>query len=307
VNLIIELTLLLAGLAMLVKGADWLVDGSCRLARSLGVSELIVGLTLVALGTSMPELAVAAIASLVHHADISVSNIIGSNIYNIFVIIGLTGLAMRNVVTNDKVLNRDAMWMVGASILFACLSLTGTITPLMGAVMIGLYATYIYNLYRDEKHDHDKTKHEKLEWRTLGLCLVGLAVILFGGSVTVTSAVNVARLIGIPEWIIGATVIAGGTSFPETATSLVAIAKRKFELSLGNIIGSNIANILLVIGVASVLNPLAVNFAAVAMDYSFMLLAAVFITVLLIRKRFGRLTGALSLLLYAAYIALLVT
>ena len=305
-DLVIEAALLLVGLAMLVKGADWLVDGSCRLARSLGVSELIVGLTLVALGTSMPELTVAAIASLTQHAEISVSNVIGSNIYNIFVIIGLTGLAMRQKVTDGKVLDRDAMWMVCASILFTLFSFTGMITPVMGVVMIGLYAAYVYTLYRDER-GKDHTKREKLEWQTIALCLLGLAVVVLGGSVTVTSAANVARLLGIPEWIIGATIIAGGTSFPETATSLIAIAKNKFELSLGNIIGSNITNIFLIIGVASVLNPLTVNFAAVAMDYGFMLLAAVFITVLLIRKRFGRLTGALSLLLYAAYIALLVT
>jgi cation:H+ antiporter len=305
-ELLVQLALLLIGLGALVKGADVFVDASCRIARSIGVSELVVGLTLVAAGTSLPELAVSSLSALYGYADIAVANIVGSNIYNIFVIIGITGILVGHKIRDSRVLDRDAVWLLLASIIFVFLSVTGTIGREYGVLMLLLYAVYLATLYWHEKDAAGKRVKERLELATVALCLVGVAAVGIGGNLTVNSAVELARMLGVPEWLVGATIVAAGTSLPETVTSIVAVRKNKVELSLGNIIGSNIFNILFVIGAAAIIRPLTISFAAVAVDYMFMVGAAVFATLLLIRGRFHTKTGIVSLLAYVAYIAILV-
>jgi cation:H+ antiporter len=305
-EILVQAALLLIGLGILIKGADVFVESSCRIARAIGVSELFIGLTLVAAGTSFPELAVSTLSSLAAHDDISVANIVGSNIYNIFIIIGITAILMRQRTKDSKIIDRDAVWVILASVAFTALSFTGLISREAGLLMILAYVVYIATLYFDSKSGAKQVKHGLLTARDIAVCVGGLALVIVGGHITVGSASSVAALLGVPEWLIGATIVAAGTSMPETITSLIAVRKGKVELSLGNILGSNIFNILVIMGASAVLKPLTVAFATVAMDYVFMLLAAVFVTAILLRGNYGRGIGVLSLLFYAAYIALVV-
>lgn len=253
-----------ATIGAIAAGANWLVEAASRLAARLGISELVIGLTVVALGTSAPEFAVTLLSALRGHGDISVSNIVGSNIFNLGFILG--GCAMvRAIPVKPKLLRRDGAVLVGSSLLLLALAASDlAIGRIDGALLFGLLIVYLALLFRQRKQMDAEDlalppEEAGSNSRDLLLVLTGLAAIIGGSHFLVESSVAIARGFGVSEWAIGVTVVAAGTSAPELATSLTGVLKGRYAISAGNIIGSNIFNLLGVLGLAGILSPVTIS------------------------------------------------
>jgi len=262
--MILQVFILLVGFVVLIKGADWLVSGASALAKKKNVSDLAIGLTVVAFGTSAPELVVNVLASFQGHQDIAFGNIIGSNNFNLFVILGIAALIAPLSVQSSTVWKEIPISFIALVTLFFLANnffLSGQpglsrIDGLVLLVMFGLFLLYVYKQLKvDPQINLDAhTKYTTLT--TWGLILIGLAGLIVGGRLVVDSAVKMAQEWGISQKVIGLTIIAAGTSLPELATSVVAAVKKNNDIAVGNIIGSNIFNIFLILGVSSVIRPL---------------------------------------------------
>lgn len=255
VMLAIQLILLAVSVVLLWHGANWLVTGATRLARWLGVSELVVGLTVVAAGTSAPEFAVSVNAALRGSADIALGNIIGSNIFNLGLILGMVVL-VRAVLTSQAMVFRDGLMLIGSTFMLLVFLLDGTLTRLEGFTLIATLAGYIYYLYRQNETLDDEIPAGKFCWTDTLLLGAGLGMVIGGGRLLVDSATYVARDFGVSEWIIGLTIVAIGTSAPELVTSISALVHGRHGISIGNLIGSDLFNILGVLGVSSFVRPM---------------------------------------------------
>lgn len=309
--------LLLAGLALVVFGADWLVDGASSVARRAGLSEFIIGLTIVGMGTSAPEMVVSVLGALEGNGDIAVGNVVGSNIFNTLLILGLTAviLPIGITATNRK---RDIPVNIAVTLLLVLLGLERTIfgvgtdglSRLDGAVLLLLFVVYMFISFRsgkDEKPEPDGQKSQKL-WLSILMILGGLAALVIGGNLFVDNATGIASALGISDKFIAVTILAGGTSLPELATCVAAAAKKKGQLALGNIIGSNIFNIMLILGTSAVIAP--VSFQSINLiDMGALLVSAIALATSLVvgkKNQLDRLDGALFLLIWAAYMAYLI-
>jgi len=260
-----NISLLILGLAALTFGAEGLVRGSASLAIRFGLTPLIIGLTIVAFGTSTPELVVSLGASLNNQGDISIGNVVGSNIFNIGIILGLTAL-LCPVKVSLQVIKKDGPIMIAVSLLSLFLITRGTISRLEGiALFTALVAYTAYSIWLAKKEVSAEIEQQFQEGvpsrsKSLYLDLLfivgGLLLLVFGSRLLVISATDIARLIGISEAVIGLTIIAAGTSMPELATSIVAALRRQPDIAVGNVVGSNIFNILGILGVASIAKPL---------------------------------------------------
>jgi cation:H+ antiporter len=266
--MILEVLLIIVGIAVVLWGADRFTDGATGLARRLKVSELVIGLTVVALGTSLPEFMVSFMSVLRGSSDMSVGNIIGSNVFNILVILGASAI-MRTMKVEKSLLRRDIpICLAASSLLFAFAVTEGTIARMEGLVLVAFFCAYLYMAYRVARKDRrgaptaspDSSKGEEksLAYFIL-LILLGMAALVVGGRVLVDNAVLVAKECHVSESVIGATILAGGTSLPELATSIMAARKGSLGLAFGNVIGSNVFNIAFVIGVCSIVRPMAVS------------------------------------------------
>ena len=253
----IQILLLLAGLALIVFGADILVDGASAIARKSGVSEFVIGLTIVGFGTSCPELVVSLTGAIQGNADISVGNVIGSNIFNTLLILGMTAVIAPVAVTRSNS-RRDIPIALLVTFLFVALALTGnSITRVEGAVFLAVFVAYmIYCFKSDRPAEEEAPQKERSIWLAILLVLGGLAGLVFGGNLFVNNATAIARALGVSDKFIAITLLAGGTSLPELATCIVAAAKKKDQLALGNVLGSNVFNILLILGTSAVVTPL---------------------------------------------------
>ncbi|SFU04784.1 cation:H+ antiporter [Algoriphagus locisalis] len=262
--MIIQSIILIAGLLLLVKGADWLVDGASVLAKKHKVSDLAIGLTIVAFGTSAPELVVNAVASSGGYPDIVFGNIIGSNNFNLFVILGIAGIITPLSVQSSSVWKEIPFSFIAAIILLFMVNnfFLGTESGLSMIEGIGLlicFGAFLYYVFTQLKSEPASTEIELKVYSNLKigiLILGGLAALVIGGKLVVDNAVSIAQSLGVSEKIIGLTIIAAGTSLPELATSVVASMKKNNDIAIGNIIGSNIFNIFLILGVSSIINPL---------------------------------------------------
>ncbi len=296
--------LLFIGLYLLVKGSDYLVESSSDIARHFGISELVIGLTLVSLGTSMPEFGVSIVASFCGHADVSLGNIVGSNIYNILVITGLIGFITRYHFKSSEILNRDIFWMLITSIWLTLTALDGYIGADVGVLFISSYLVYLIFLYNQNK-EKKVVKEAAVTLKTYFLFLFSIILIYFGAKLTVENAILLADAFGFTKWAISASLIGAGTGFPETVTSLVALRKRKLKISLGNIIGSNVFNILVVVGFSSLASPLVFNFNEVVLSFVFMLVASVLLAFWAIKGSFHKKEALVAFCLYLLYLYLL--
>ena len=301
-NIILQLALLSLGFVMLVKGSDWFVDGAASIAAKFRIPQIIIGLTIVAMGTSAPEAAVSITAAMGGSADITVGNIVGSNILNVLVILGLAS-AIVPVAVGASTQKIDAPFMIAISAIFLALGWDGTITRLDGAVLLVLFASYIGYMIWGALHSNeegDEIKDMKV-WQMLLATAGGLALVVLGADVAVDAATELATIFGMSERFIGLTVVALGTSLPELFTSVTAAQKGNADIAIGNIVGSNIFNILFVVGLSSMIIdvPFASNFRidmAVAVAASLFMWAAS-----LKNKKLVRWHGIVMLLGYAAY------
>ncbi len=305
--MIIDLLLILAGLALVVFGSDYLVDGASAIARKSGVSEFVIGVTIVGFGTSCPELVVSLTGAIQGSADISIGNVVGSNIMNTLLILGLTAVLAPIAVTplNTK---RDIPTMVGVTLFFVLLTLKGSLNWIDGVLFLLLFAAYMVVSLRSGKEEAQPEEEAQSRERGIGVAVLmvlgGLAGLIFGGRLFVDHAVAFAKAVGVSEKFIAITLLAGGTSLPELVTCIVAAAKKKGQLALGNIIGSNIFNILLILGLSSLIRPLSTAGMG-TVDLAVLLASAVAVALAAYigkHARINRLEGALMLALEAGYL-----
>ena len=312
---------LIAGLVLLVAGAEVLVRGAAKLAAQFGIPPLIIGLTVVAFGTSAPETAVSVQAALNGSGDLAIGNVVGSNIANVLFILGLTAL-IAPLIVSRQLIRLDVPIMIGASLLTFGLAWDGSLSKLDGAILftcIIAYTLFLVISSRKDKgsSDDEFTKEFGLDepakpnaWMiNLGLIIAGLVLLVSGSNFLVEGAVQLARALGLSELVIGLTVVAIGTSLPELATSVMAAIKGERDIAVGNIVGSNIFNLLCVLGLASMVSPQAINVAANALAFDFPVMIAVAVACLPIffaGYRINRWEGLLFLAYYVVYTLYLV-
>ena len=314
----ISCLVLLVGLALVVFGADWLVDGASGIARRFGLSEFVIGLTIVGMGTSAPEMVVSFIGAVQGNADIAIGNVIGSNIFNTLLILGLTAviLPMGITASNKK---RDIPMNIGITVLLVLLGLkhslfgfsTDGLNRLDGGILLLCFILYIWSCFRHQEslpsEGTEKVKDRPI-WQALLLIAGGITGLIAGGNFFVDSATDIAKALGVSDKFIAITILAGGTSMPELATCVAAAVKKKGQLALGNIIGSNVFNILLILGGSALINPL--NFTDISyVDLGVLLLSSIALFASCFvgkRDKLDRLDGVLFLLIWAAYMAWLI-
>jgi cation:H+ antiporter len=315
------LLLFLAGLAALVAGSDALVRGASKLAVSFGISPLVVGLTVVAFGTSSPEMAVSVQGALSGTTDIAIGNVVGSNLFNVLFILGLCAVIVPLGVAS-QIIRQEVPVMIAASLLVVGFTLDGSITRIEAAVLFGLLIVYTAFLVVQSRRAHGQPVDADFEreladeraWddRTLVqvlLIVAGLALLVLGSGWLVSAAVQFARILGLSELIIGLTIVAAGTSAPEVAASLMALRKGERDMAVGNVIGSNVFNLLGVLGLAGIVapTPLTVPASALAFDIPAMVAVAVAcLPVFVSGRRIGRWEGLMFLAYYAAYVTWLI-
>ena len=311
-EMLLQFALLVLGFVCLVKGSDWFVDGAAGIATKFGIPQLIIGLTIVAMGTSAPEAAVSITAAANGSADITIGNIVGSNILNVLIILGLSAVVFPLTVAKSTILI-DIPVTIGVTVLLFVLGLDGNITRIDGIIMLVIFVSYlgflIWSAKREKSlgQDLDSSSEEKSEekplsiWKAILLTIVGLALVILGSRFVVDSASFIARRFGLSERFIGLTIVALGTSLPELFTSVVAASKKNCDIAIGNIIGSNLFNILFVVGLSSLIIP--VPFAEAFRIDTLVALGSVVALLLfcLPKKRLSRLGGAIFLLAYLAY------
>ena len=301
-TMILELLLLALGFALLVKGSDWFVDGASGIAAKLRIPQLVIGLTIVAMGTSAPEAAVSISAALKGSADITIGNIVGSNILNILIILGLASVIVPIAVAKSTI-RIDIPFMLAITGVLLALGWDGTITLVDGLILLVLFIGYLgYMLYMAKKGGDEGEEIKDLTlWQALLYTGAGLALIVWGANIAVDAATALARIIGLSERFIGLTVVALGTSLPELFTSVAAARKGNADIAIGNIVGSNIFNILFIVGLSAMIVPVpfALNF---RIDTVVAFAAGVLLLLCALRqKKLVRRHGAVMLLGYAAY------
>lgn len=313
-EMILQIALLILGFVCLVKGSDWFVDGSAGIATKFGIPQLIIGLTIVAMGTSAPEAAVSITAAANGNADITIGNIVGSNILNVLIILGLSAVVFPLKVEKST-LKIDIPVTIFATVLILVLGLDGNITRLDGIILLIIFISYMVflllsakkaknvsrELLLDESGENQESEKQKPLWLLIILSIVGLALVILGSRLVVKSATYIAKYFGWSERLIGLTIVALGTSLPELFTSVMAAVKKNSDIAVGNIIGSNLFNILFVVGLSSLIIP--VPFARAFRIDTLMALISVVLLLLfcLPKKRLSRVSGVIFLIAYATY------
>ena len=302
----VSAVLTIVGLAMLCFGGNWLVSGSVSIAKKFRISNLVIGMTIVAYGTSTPELA-ASVAAAGEHSAIILGNVIGSNIANIGMVIGVSAIIVPLVV-KKSVLRKEVLIMLGVSFLLVLLSLDGEISQHDGIFLLGGLGVFAFYTYKDAmKHrEENKEKTEKskknISLKSIGLIGVGIALLYVGAILTVDNAVILAKEFGLSEKIIGLTVIAIGTSLPELITSIIAIRKGHTDIGIGTIIGSNIYNILMIMGVGAALGGVMIA-SDVYVDYAIMIIFSLSLLIALKTGIINRVMGICLTIGYVVYLA----
>ncbi|MEQ9426150.1 MAG: calcium/sodium antiporter [Cyclobacteriaceae bacterium] len=299
-NILFNIFVLVVAIGFLWKGADELVEAASRIAATFGVSDLVIGLTVVAFGTSAPEFAVTLNASFNGLSDISVGNIVGSNIFNLGFIMGSVAM-VKSIHANKKLIYRDGVFMILVTFLLLAFFWDLKLERWEGIVFFGLLVSYLAFLFiKKEPLEEDDFHADKATWKDAVILPITIAVVVLGGHLLVDSASFLARSAGISEWVIAVTIVAAGTSAPEMATSLAAVLKGKHGMSAGNLIGSDLFNILGVLGVAGMLNPLTVNPDAIG---SLMMLSGMVMLVIIFLRTGWKLTRYEGMILFAIGLA----
>ena len=312
----IQVLLLIVGLVMVVFGADYRVEGASSIARKSGLSEFVIGLTIVGMGTSAPEMVVSFIGAAHGNADIAIGNVVGSNVFNTLLILGLTALILPIPVTPGNK-RKDIPVNILITVLLICLGLEHTLfgfgtdglSRIDGAVLITFFIGYLWLSFAQKDHAPEESEDIQPVKPSVALLMIvgGLAALVYGGNLFVDSATYIAKALGVSDKFIAITILAGGTSMPELATCVAAAIKKKGQLALGNIIGSNVFNVLLILGGSALIHPL--SFQGISyVDLGVLLLAALALLFCCIGKKnkLNRLDGSLFLLLWMGYMAWLI-
>ncbi len=310
----LQILLLIGGLILILLGANCLVDGSSSIAKRFGLSEFVIGLTIVGIGTSTPEMVVSFMSALQGKADMAVGNVVGSNIFNVMVIIGITALISPLTITKSN-LKRDIPLNIFVTILLIILGLNSTlfgkgeniISRIDGAILLAVFAWYLWMSFKNDNPEQSEGEESNIKQYNIAVSVLfiigGLAGLVFGGNIFVNAATELAKMSGMSDKFIAITIMAAGTSMPELATCVVAAAKGRGQLALGNILGSNIGNILLILGGAALIHPL--SFAAMTwVDLGLLLVTAIFFfasAYMFKKDQLDRWEGALLLLMEAGY------
>lgn len=303
----IQLVLLVIGFVLLIKGADIFVDGSSGIAAKFGIPQLVIGLTIVAMGTSAPEAAVSISAAIKGNADITIGNIVGSNILNILIILGISSVIVPLAVARSTI-RYEIPFMIVVTVILALLGLDGSIGIIDGIIFLAAFAAYLtYLLFMAKKDKHEEEAPENMSTpKAVIFIVLGLGMVILGSNFTVDAACDIAKALGLSERFIGLTIVALGTSLPELFTSLSAARKGNADIAIGNIVGSNIFNILFIIGVSTLIAevPFASNF---IFDTIIAVAAAVMLLICSLagRSRLKRWAGILMLIAYAVYFAVI--
>jgi len=316
----LDYILLILGFILLIKGADIFVDGASSLAKKIGIPPVIVGLTIVSLGTSAPELAVSLISSLNGNNDIAIGNVVGSNLFNSLMVLGITAIVLPLIIQKQKI-KADFLVNISVSLLLFFLTFDSffgkdysLISRIDGIILLVICIAYIsYLVFKSVKTNVELTseKDENINvFVKILLMFLGVSAIVFGGDFVVDSATNIAYNFGMSEKLVGLTIIAMGTSLPELVTSIVAALKGENDIALGNVLGSNIFNILLIIGLSSVISPISVT-SSLIVDFAYLIAITLFIFALVFivkkpEKKLSRFEGAILVLLYIGYMAYII-
>ena len=315
--LLLNILLLIVGFVALIKGADLFVDGSASLARTFKVPSVIIGLTIVALGTSAPELAVSTSAAINGSNEIALSNVVGSNIFNLLMVLGVCSVICP-IPIDISIAKRDfpLSIIVSVAILIAAgfkvftgvYPLSTPMNDYVGVISrpfaIGLLTVFVayivFLIMMARKHPTEETDEKKLPvWKSLLLIVIGIAAIVIGGQLVVENAKSIAAFFGMSETLIGLTVVAFGTSLPELVTSIVASRKGENGLAVGNVVGSNIFNLMFILGVSGAIHPISVNFASV-IDLAILIVVSVATMIFALTKKINRAEGAVMILMYVS-------
>lgn len=313
-----QILILAAGLLMILFGANWLVDGSSSIAKRFGISEFVIGLTIVGIGTSTPEMVVSFLSSFQGKADMAIGNIVGSNIFNTMLILGTTALIAPLTITRSN-LKKDIPLNIFVTVILILLGMNFTIfgqgqdqlSRIDGLILLSIFAWYLWSSFRSDSASEENSEGIKEYSAAISALLViaGLASLIIGGRLFVNSATELAKMFGVSDKFIAITVMAAGTSMPELATCVVAAFKGRGQLALGNILGSNISNILLILGGASLIRPLSFS-GMTYIDLGAVLLCAIFILAsawLFKKKHLDRFEGAILLLMEVGYMWYLIS
>lgn len=303
-HILFQFVLLVCGFVMLVKGADWFVDGAAGIADKFGIPQLVIGLTIVAMGTSAPEAAVSITAALKGSAAITIGNVVGSNIMNILVILGLTSVIVAIAVA-DSTVRYEIPYMLFITVLLMVFGYTGgNITRMEGVflwIAFIVYLAYLFHMAKKNKQAVEEDSKKKPIWQLCILVVIGMALVVFGSDVTVDAATEIAKAVGLSDRLIGLTIVAFGTSLPELVTSVSAARKGKADIAIGNIVGSCIFNILFVVGTTALITPVVFE-KTFLIDFLVAVAAGMLLWLCVFKKhKLNRTGGVLMLLGYAAY------
>ena len=310
-GIVLQVFLLVVGFVMLIKGADWFVEGASKIADKFGIPQLVIGLTIVAMGTSAPEAAVSISAAFKGSAGITIGNVVGSNILNILLILGITSVIIA-VKVQQSTIRYEIPFLIGISILLPVLGIfDGTMSRLDGVVLWVCFIIYLLYLLRMAKKgqailEEVETAGNDSVLKMILLVIIGGVLIVWGSDVTVDAATEIAKVLGMSDRLIGLTIVAFGTSLPELITSVTAAIKGKADIAVGNIVGSNVFNILFVVGTTAIITPVAYQ-ADFMVDSIVAAAAAVLLWLCVIRKKeLRRIGGIIMLLSYAGYFGYLI-
>lgn len=311
--MILQIALLVGGLLLILFGANYLVDGSSSIARRFGLSEFVIGLTIVGIGTSTPEMVVSFLSAIQGKADMAIGNVVGSNIFNTLLILGVSALICPIKITRNAI-RKDLPLNIGVTILLIILGLNVTLfgigndnvlSRIDGAILLAIFVWYLWASFKNDSA-HDDAEEDIKRYSlpiSIAMILGGLAGLVFGGRLFVNAATEIAKAMGMSEKFIAITIMAAGTSMPELATSAVAAFKKRAQLALGNIVGSNISNILLILGGSALIHPL--SFAGMTIvDLGTLLGCTILILLSAItfkKKQLDRIEGLILLMGEAAY------
>lgn len=303
--MLVNILLLVVGIALLYLGGELLVRNASSLATRLGISPLVIGLTVVAFGTSAPELAATLASALKGVPELAIGNVLGSNIANIALILALSAL-IYPLKAGKSFLKRDFPVMMLVSLVIIPLLLDGVVSRLEGGILVALLISYLVYLLKIDPQrlvPNDTVTQTQPFWQSILLVIVGIGLLVLGARLLVIGAIAIATALGVPAAIIGLTVVALGTSLPELASSIVAASKKQGDIILGNVIGSNIFNVLGILGITSLVQPLKQAFAEISLDIYMMLgFSAILLPLMLISGKLGRIAGSFLLAAYIAYV-----